>query len=101
MDQLVRHATRVQHEVDKVRERLRDHEVSSEGASGQVRVTVTCAGAIRRIEVAPSFFDEEGLDMTLDMIAATANKALGLADQTVEAEVTEATGGLRIPGLNA
>jgi hypothetical protein len=65
-----------------------------------VRVTVTCAGLLRRIEVDPSLVQREGLEMMLDLIVTAANKALDDADRLVDSEVTKATGGLRIPGIN-
>lgn len=98
---LVRHAAGVQQKVDAAREALRDREVSAEMIGGKVAVTVTCAGQLRRIHVDPSLLQDEGLEMTLDLIVTTANKALDDADQTVEEEVTKAAGGLRIPGINA
>lgn len=98
---LVRHATTMQKKVDQVREQLRDREVSAELAGGKVRVTVTCAGHLRQIHVDPSLLQEEGLEMTLDLVVTAANKALDEADQTVDSEITKATGGLRIPGINS
>ena len=68
---------------------------------GKVAVTVTCAGQLRRIHVEPDLLEEEGLEMTLDLVVTAANKALDEADQTVDQEVTKAAGGLRIPGINA
>jgi DNA-binding protein YbaB len=38
--------------------------------------------------------------MTLDLVVTATNKALDEADQTVDSEITKATGGLRIPGIN-
>lgn len=100
MGDIVRHAASVQKKVDQVREELRDREVSAETAGGKVRVTVTCSGHLRQIQVDPDLLRSEGLEMTLDLVVAAANKALDDADQTVDAEVTKATGGIRIPGIN-
>jgi DNA-binding protein YbaB len=90
----------MQKKVDQVREQLRDREVSAELAGGKVRVTVTCAGQLRQVHVDPSLLQEEGLEMTLDLVVTAANKALDEADRTVDSEITQATGGLRIPGIN-
>ncbi|HNS99165.1 MAG TPA: YbaB/EbfC family nucleoid-associated protein [Polyangiaceae bacterium] len=96
----VRHAASVQKKMDEVRDQLRDREVSAQVDDGNVRVTVTCAGLLRRIEVDPSLVQREGLEMMLDLIVTAANKALDDADRLVDSEVTKATGGLRIPGIN-
>jgi nucleoid-associated protein EbfC len=101
MGDIVRHAASVQNKVDKVRDKLRDHEVTADTAGGKVSVTVTCSGHLRQIHVDPALFEAEGLEMTLDLVVTAANKALDEADQLVDEEVTKAAGGLRIPGINA
>lgn len=101
MGDIVRHATSVQKKVDQVRDELRDREVTAGTAGGKVSVTVTCSGHLRQIAVDPAVLEAEGLELTLDLVVAAANKALDEADQLVDEEVTKATGGLRIPGINA
>lgn len=99
MNELVRQAARMQRKMDEVRAALKDFEMTAESAGGKVTVTVTCEGSVRRIDVAESFLADEGLEMTLDAIVATTNKALAEADQHVEAELAKVTGGVKVPGL--
>jgi hypothetical protein len=99
MNELVRQAARVQRKMDKIREELKDKEMSADSAGGKVQVIVTCEGKLRRIEVDPAFLAEEGLEMVLDSVVAASNKALEAADKHVEAEMGKATGGLKIPGI--
>lgn len=101
LEAVLQQATHVRQRVEEVRRSLRDREVQASGADGHVTVTATCEGKIVRIDVAPALLEQEGLEMTLDVITATVNRALELADQTVDREVTIAAGGLRIPGINA
>jgi hypothetical protein len=101
MGDIVRHAAQLQNQVDKIRGELRDREVSASSGDGCVTVSVTCAGQVRGIRVDPGLLQTEGLELVLDMIVATTNRALAEADAFVDAEITKATGGLRIPGVNA
>jgi nucleoid-associated protein EbfC len=99
MNELVRQAARMQRKMDKVREELKEHEMSSDSAGGKINVTVSCDGKLRRIDVDQAFLAEEGLELVLDSIVAASNKALEAAEKHVEAEMSKATGGLKIPGL--
>ena len=100
MGDLVRHDASMQQRVDQAREHLQDREISADSAGGKVAVTVVCSGHLRHIHVDPALLEDEGLEMTLDLVVAAANKALDQADELVDEEVTQATGGLRIPGVN-
>ena len=97
---LIRHAASFTQKVDEARERMRGHEVSAELMEGKVRATVTCEGQVRRVQVEPSLLEDEGLEMMLDLVVTTINKAFEEADRAVDAEVTRATGGVRIPGIS-
>jgi nucleoid-associated protein EbfC len=99
MNELMRQAARLQRKMDKVREDLKDHELSASAAGGKVQVTVTCEGKIRSIQIDPDFFASEGLELSLDSVVAAANNALEAADKHVEAELAKVTGGIKVPGL--
>ncbi len=99
MNELMRQAARMQRRMDKVREDLKDHEMSASSAGGRVTVIVTCEGKLRRIEADETFVAEEGLEMLLDTIVVASNKALEEADQHVESELAKVTGGLKLPGI--
>ena len=99
MNELMRQAARMQRKMEKRREALKDHEMSASSAGGKVKVTVTCEGKVRQIELDEAFLAEEGLEMALDSVVAAANSALDKADKHVEAEMAKITGGIKIPGL--
>jgi DNA-binding YbaB/EbfC family protein len=99
MNELVRQAARMQRKIDQVKAGIKDREVSATAGSDKVSVTVTCEGKIRKITIDPEFLAAEGLEMSLDLVAAAANSALEQADKLVEAEIAKVTGGLKIPGV--
>ena len=101
MNELMRQAARMQRKMDKRREALKDHEMSASSAGGKVKVTVTCEGKVRQIELDEAFLSEEGLELALDSVVAATNSALEQADQYVEREMSKITGGVKIPGLTS
>lgn len=100
MNELVRQAARMQRKIDDVKKGLKDKEVDGTAAGEKVKVTVTCEGKLRRIQVDPDFLKDEGLDMALDAVVAAANSALDAADKLVDGEIGKVTGGVKIPGMH-
>ncbi len=98
--EMMRQAARMQRKMEELKEELKDREVSTTGVGDKIKATVTCDGRVRSIEVDPEFFEEEGLEMTLDAVTATVNSALELADKTAQGEMEGVTGGLKLPGLS-
>jgi len=101
MGELMRQAARMQRKMDKVRDTMKDKEVSATAAGDKVTVIVSCDGKLRRIDIDPDFLQEEGLELALDSVVAAANKALDSADELVEGEISKVTGGLKIPGITS
>ena len=99
MNELMRQAARLQRKVERTKEELRDQEVTVRTTNDQVAVTVTLGGKLRRIELAPTLVAAEGLELALDAATAAANQAFELAQKQLDAELTKATGGLKVPGL--
>jgi nucleoid-associated protein EbfC len=100
MSELMRQASRMQRKIDQVKQDIKDREVVAGAAGDKVKVTATCEGKIKRIDVDPEFLRAEGLEMTCDAIAAAANSAMEAADKAVEEEVGKVTGGVKIPSLS-
>jgi DNA-binding YbaB/EbfC family protein len=99
MGELMRQAARLQRKVERTKEELKDRETAAGTAGDKVKVTVSWGGKLRRIEVEPEFLQSEGLELALDSVVAAANNALETAAKELDAEITKATGGLKIPGL--
>jgi len=97
--ELLRQAARLQRKVERAKDELKDRETSASAAGDKVSVTVTWGGKLRHIAIDPEFLANEGLELALDSVVAAANNALEAASQQLDAEITKATGGLRIPGL--
>lgn len=60
-------------------------EISGESGGGMVKVTMTGAHQVRRIEIDQSLWDEQDKSLIEDLVAAAVNSAT----QTVEAKTKE------------
>jgi DNA-binding YbaB/EbfC family protein len=99
MSEMIRQASRIQRKVEARKEELKRQTVEATGGNNRVKVVVNGAREVVSIEVDPELIKSEELSLVLDLIAATANAALGKSAQMLESEIDKITGGMRIPGL--
>lgn len=96
---MLRQAQRLQRKIEEKRKEVEGHEVTATSVGDKVKVTVTYAGKVARIEVDPEFAKSEGMELVTDGIAAAVNSGLDLAKAAMEAELSKVTGGVKVPGL--
>lgn len=99
MNEFMRQAARMQRKIDARREELKSEEFEASAGNDRVKAKVSGALELVAIEIAPGLLEEEGLEMTQDLLVAAANAALAKARETVDAEIEKVSGGLKIPGL--
>jgi len=99
MNELMRQAARLQRKIDDKKKELADKEIVASGVGDKVKVTVTYAGKISRIEVDPEFLKSEGTELALDSVVAALNQGLEQAQKAMDAELEKITGGVKIPGM--
>ena len=99
MNEIMRQAARMQRKIDEAKKAAADKEVTASAVGDKVKVTVTYARKVSRIEIDPEFLKAEGMELALDSVCAALNTALGDAEKAMEAEVDKITGGVKIPGL--
>ena len=99
MNELMRQAARLQRKIEQTKKELADKEVTATSVGDKVKVTVTYARKLTRIEVDPEFMKSEGVDMVFDGICAAVNTGMEQAEKAMEAEVEKVTGGVKIPGM--
>ncbi len=97
MNELMRQAARMQRKIEQAKTEIKDQEVIGTSAGEKVKVTVTCEGKMKFIEIDPEFLASEGLELALDAVCAAANTAFDEADKKVDAEVNKITGGIKLP----
>jgi DNA-binding YbaB/EbfC family protein len=98
MNELMRQAARMQRKIEQTKKEVGDKELVATAIGEKVKVTVTYARKVSRIEIDPEFLKSEGLEMALDGVCAAINSGIEQADKAMEAEVEKVTGGVKIPG---
>ena len=99
MNELMRQAARMQRKVEQAKEAVKDKELTATAVGDKVKVTVTYARKVARIEIDPEFLKSEGLELALDGVCAAINSGLEEAGKLMDAEVEKITGGVKIPGM--
>jgi DNA-binding YbaB/EbfC family protein len=96
---LMKQAQQMQANMKKAQDELATIEVEGQAGSGVVKVTMTCAHEVRRIQLDDSVMDDK--EMLEDLITAAVNDAVKQAAATTKAKMSGFSAGLNLPpGLN-
>ena len=97
--QLMKKAKEMQSGFQEAKDKLKDITVDGESGGGMVKVTASCDGRVKNIEVAEECLTDK--DMMQDLIVGAVNNALDKAQEKSAEEMKKLTGGLPdIPGFN-
>jgi nucleoid-associated protein EbfC len=99
MNEFVRQAARMQRKIEARREELKSDEFEASAGNDRVKAKVNGGLELVALDIDPKLIEEEGLEMTQDLVVAAANAALAKARESVDAEIQKVSGGLKIPGL--
>lgn len=97
---LMKQAQQMQENMKKAQAKLAETEVSAEAGNGLVKVTMTCAHVVRKIDINPDLIQEAADDkeMLEDLILAAVNAASQKAEETSNQTMGAFTQGLP-PGM--
>mgnify|MGYP006282249485 CR=1 FL=1 len=99
MNDMLRQAQLMQKKIAKMQEELAHRTVEASAGGNMVTVTANCSQEILSVTIDPSVVDPQDVEMLQDLVLAAVNEALKKAKETMEAEMSQITGGLKIPGL--
>lgn len=94
MQQLMRQAQKMQHDLQVAQEELADTEVVATAGGGMVEVVMTCDRKLSSIKIDPAAVDPDDVEMLEDMIVAGINEAMKLVDEENERVMGPLTGGM-------
>ena len=97
---LMKQAQQMQNNMKKAQEELATVEVEGQAGSGMVKVTMTCAHDVRRVQIDDSLLSDDK-EMLEDLIAAAVNDAVKQAAAVSQQRMAGFTAGLNLPpGMN-
>jgi DNA-binding YbaB/EbfC family protein len=99
MGKMLQRMQKLQADVARLQEELRERLVEATAGGGAVRVEVTGAQELRSITLKPEVVDPGDVEMLQDLIVAAVNEGLKRSQELVREEMLRLTGGAGLPGL--
>jgi len=82
---MMQQAKKMQENMQKMQAEMAEMEIVGEAGGGMVKVTMTGAHVVRRVEIDQSLWDEQDKELIEDLVAAAVNSA----SQSVETKTKE------------
>lgn len=95
---LMKQAQKMQQEMLKTQEEMKDKLVEATSGGGAVKVVANGKKEIKEIIINPEVINED-VEMLQDLIIAAVNEALRKADEMMSSEMNKLTGGMNLPGM--
>jgi DNA-binding YbaB/EbfC family protein len=99
MGNLLKKAQELQEKMAKLQEELGEKTVEASSGGGMVSVVANGKQEIVSIKIDPEVVDSNDVEMLEDLVLAAINDALYQAKQLVTDEMSQLTGGVKIPGI--
>jgi DNA-binding YbaB/EbfC family protein len=99
MGNLLKKAQEMQEKMAKLQEELGEKTVEASSGGGMVTVVANGKQEIVSIKIDPEVVDANDVEMLEDLVLAAINDALYQAKQLVSEEMSQLTGGVKIPGI--
>ncbi|MQX36010.1 YbaB/EbfC family nucleoid-associated protein [Roseospira navarrensis] len=98
---LMKQAQDMQRKMGEMQEKMKEMEISGTSGGGMVEVVINGKGEMRRLSIDKSIVDPEDKEMIEDLVVAAFNDAKGKAEEAMQEQMQEITGGLKLPpGMN-
>src|SRR5881275_1936221 len=102
MNQMMQQVQKMQAEMMKAQEQLKNEVVEASAGGGMVTVKVTGDLELKSVTIDPQAVDPEDVELLQDMILAAVNEALRSAQELASSKlggIAGGLGGLGLPGL--
>ena len=91
-------AQQMQFKLQEMQEKLKEVYVEGQSGGGLVKVEMSCAGEVRKIEIDPSIVNADDKETLEDLITAAINNANQVKDAKIKEETEGMMGGMNLPG---
>ena len=99
MGNLLKQAQKMQRELDKAREEIKNATVEGTAGGGVVRVQVSGDGQLTSLKIAPDAVAAGDVSMIEDLVLAAVRDGITRANALREERLGRVTGGLNLPGI--
>ena len=95
MQQMLKQVQKMQADMMKAQETLKDDRIDASAGGGMVKVTISGDLVLQSIEIDPGAVDPEDVDMLQDMVLAAVNEGMRAAQELAATRMSSVTGGLQ------
>ena len=95
----MKQAQKMQAEMARVQEELKDERVEASVGGGMVKVVMTGDMNVESVTIDPEAVDPDDVAMLQDLVTAAVNAAVRMAQDVSEQKMGQVTGGMNMPGL--
>lgn len=99
MEDIMKQAQQFQQKLGRMQEELAGKTVSATVGGGMVSVTVNGRHEVLSISIEKEVINPDDQVMLQDLIVAAVNEAMKKAQEMIQSEMGNLTGGIKIPGL--
>lgn len=93
MQGMMKKVQKMQQDMLKMQEELKNRTVEATAGGGAVTVVVTGRKTVEKVTIAPSAVDPEDVEMLEDLVTTAINEAMRKVDEMTEKEMGKITGG--------
>lgn len=99
MQGMMKKVQKMQQDMLKMQEELKNRTVEATAGGGAVTVVVTGRKTVEKVIIAPSAVDPEDVEMLEDLVTTAINEAMRKVDEMTGKEMGKITGGMKLPGM--
>ncbi len=99
MNEIVRQAQIMQNKLGKLQEEAEKNTYEASTGGGMVKVVVNGKQIMQSITIDPEALKDGDVEMLQDLILSAVNEANRISRESLEREMTNLSGGIRLPGL--
>ena len=96
---MLQQAQKLQAKLAKAQEELSQITVEASSGGGAVTVTMDGKQKIQSVKISPEVVDPDDVELLQDMVLTAVSEAITKSQEAAAAQLSELTGGLKIPGL--
>ncbi len=99
MQQMMKQVQKMQADMAKAQEALKDEEVTATAGGGMVTVKVSGDQVVKSIEIKPEAIDPDDPELLQDMVLAAVNEGMRASQELAAQKMGGLTGGMDLGGL--
>ena len=99
MNDILRQAQVMQSKLSKLQQEMAERSYEAASGGGMVKAEVSGKQELRKLTIDPNALEGGDVEMLQDLILAAVNEAGRIARETMEREMNNISGGIKLPGV--